>query len=189
MAAAAATNLRDRVAFNFNEPQTITLEGEGVEQAARDGSSEFRYKLEGNRIMWIAPEAHVQILRAIADDPTAQAFTITRRKSGKGAATWEVVQHSDEPATWTPPDRQPAPPARTTSQAKPGALPPQMQQPAPTAANGPMSDTLYTSLCAAIRTAAAAEKFAAEIGRPLAFETSDIRALAATLYIHATGGK
>jgi hypothetical protein len=55
-------------------------------------------------------------------------------------------------------------------------------------ANGPMSTTLYTSLCAAIRTAAAAEEFATSIGRRVAFETADIRAMAATLYIRATEG-
>jgi hypothetical protein len=194
MAAAATRQLRERVTFDFNAPIEVTLDGAGIEQEGRDGP-EFRYFLEGDRIMWVPPEAHIQILRAIADDPQAQAFTITRHKSGRGAASWEVVQHSDEPANWTPPDRDPAPP-RTTSQAKPGALPPQMQQPAPrqqqpapTAANGPMSDTLYTCMCAAIRTAQAAEKFAQEIGRPVALDSADIRAMAATLYIHATGGR
>ena len=47
---------------------------------------------------------------------------------------------------------------------------------------------MYTALCAAIRCAHAAEQFAQHIGRPLALESGDIRAMAATLFIHATGG-
>jgi hypothetical protein len=46
---------------------------------------------------------------------------------------------------------------------------------------------MYTALCAAIRTAAAAEDFARQIGRAVAFETADVRAIAATLFIHAEG--
>lgn len=52
----------------------------------------------------------------------------------------------------------------------------------------PYSASLYSALCAAIKVAQAAEQFGQQIGRSVAFETSDIRAMAATLFIHATGG-
>jgi hypothetical protein len=180
MATAAATNLRERIPFNFNLPYELTLESSGTEQEGRNGS-EFRYFLEGRQIMWIPPEAHALIMRATGGEPIGETFSITRRKTGRGAAEWEVVHHDD-----SPPDPEPAPPAQR--QQAPAPQPTARPAAQPAAANGPMSDTLYTSLCAAIRTAAAAEAFAQSIGRPVAFETSDIRAMAATLYIHTTGG-
>jgi len=83
---------------------------------------------------------------------------------------------------------------------QPAQTRPEASQPAPAhktepassnAANQPYSTALYTCLCAAIRTAAEAERFAQSIGRPLAFETGDVRALAATLYIEMSkqGGR
>jgi hypothetical protein len=178
------SNLREKIAFTFNLPYEVTLEGQGVEQEGRNGP-EYRYFLSGRRIMWVPPEAHALIQRATGGEPTGESFEITRHKTGKDSATWEVV-HLDDSA----PEVAYAPPPAPAEQRKASPLaPPASPPPAPAeAANGPMSSTLYTALCAAIRTAAAAEKFAQSIGRQVAFETADIRAMAATLYIGATEG-
>jgi hypothetical protein len=176
MATADSRQLREPVRFDPNVPQTVTIESTGTAQPGRDGP-EFRYMLEGGKIMWVAEEAHKQIERAKRTDPQGDTFTITKRKSGRAAATWEVVQHADEP--------QPAPAPRPAPAA---ALAPPRQAQLP-AQGEPYSTTLYTCLCAAMRDAQAAEAFAAQIGRPVAFETADVRAMAATLFIHATGGR
>ena len=182
MAASAAAAVRDRVAFDANTTQTVTIESTGTAQASRDGTPEFRYRLAENKIMWVPPEVHEQIVRALQTEAEAGTFSITKRKRGNQAATWEVVQHADEPKQQAEPPRcapRPAPAA---------ALAPPRQAQLP-AQGEPYSTTLYTCLCAAMRDAQAAEAFATQIGRPCAFETGDIRAMAATLFIHATGGR
>lgn len=70
----------------------------------------------------------------------------------------------------------------------------QRPPPAQASANGMTPDmvgstTYYTCLCAALRAAQAAEKFAAEIQRPFTLDSADIRAIATTLYIQAVGGR
>lgn len=189
MAAAAAantSNLRERIPFTFNLPYEVTLESSGIEQEGRNGL-EFRYFAEGRQIMWIPPEAHALIMRATGGEPIGETFTITRKKTGRDSATWEVAHHDEGPPL-TPPEVAYAPPPTPRQQKGASPLAPPASPPAPDVANGPMSSTLYTALCAAIRTAAAAEKFAAAIGRQVAFDTADIRAMAATLYINATAG-
>jgi len=166
---AAAQQLRERIGFTGNTPMEIQLEGDGnpAEQEARDGSTEYRYFLAGRRIMWVPAEVHQAIQRAQAG-ANAQ-FALTKHKAPK---PWTVIHLDDEPAA-----PQPAPsPAKPQSQPR-------------TVASEPEPTTMYTALCAAIRIASEAEKYAQQIGRPLAFETGDIRAMAASMYIHATGGR
>jgi hypothetical protein len=195
MSAAASSsnssNLREKIAFSFNLTYKVTCETQGTEQEGRSGP-EFRYFLEDRKIMWVPPEAHEQIQRATGGEPTGESFEITRRKTGRDSAAWEVVHVADELPDFAPPEAlQPRAPARRQATPAPAARPAAQAPaaaPATPPANGPMSATLYTALCAAIRTAAAAEEFARQIGRAVAFEASDIRAMAATLYIQATAG-
>lgn len=199
MATAAAAPLRERITFRIGERQTVTLDGPGIAQQGRDGSTEYRYMLQEHRIMWVPEDVHRAIIGHGLTFPAT--FEITKRK----AAPWEVVHLVDEPPAYA--YRQ-APgcgsvnagsPARP-AQPKPAATPaaPRASGPVATAqeqlpaARGtmpgeqPYSASMYTALCAAIRTASAAEKFSQEIGHPVAFDTSDIRTIAATLFIHAT---
>jgi hypothetical protein len=135
--------------------------------------------LQGHRIMWVPDQVHRDIERAVAGQLSA-TLEITKAKAGP----WLVVHIVDEP--------QPAPAARPAPRGVParaaGPLATQQEQLAHMPGEQPYSASMYTALCAAIRTAAAAEVFAREIGRAVAFETGDIRAIAATLFIHATGG-
>jgi len=165
MSTANQQPLRERIEFTWNIPHHVVLEGNGTAQAGRDGP-EWRYFLGGHRIMWIPQEAHAQIERLQAS--AGSELIITKHKTGRNAATWTVAEAGDA-----------APPPEETRTAKArNAKAPET--------NEAGNQALYTCLCAAIRTAAAAEKFAASIGRPLAFETPDLRALATTLYIEAT---
>ena len=205
---AAPQQLRDRIQFEWNEAQTVVLEDSGVPQEGRNGP-EFRYFLADHCIMWVPPEVHHQIQRHTQTYPFE--CIITRHKTGHNQATWTVERLEDEPPEAQQQQQQTAPPpppkpaARTTRTRKPATAarpeptpePPAQQQQQPAARPSPTpvmprtqdySNAMYTALCAAIRTAAEAEKFAQSIGRPLAFETADIRALAATLYIQHNGG-
>jgi len=190
-AAAATNNLRERISFRQDVPQEVTLEGNGTPtpQDGRDGITEFRYFLQGRKIMWVSAEAHARIAQAQAGADAT--FSLTKHKAPK---QWSVIHLEDEPAGWTAPDQQPAPPP-----ARPQAAPPprprqeasagQPQQ-AAMPAETPYSTHMYTALCAALRVAAAAEDFARQqLNRAVAFDTADVRAIAATLFIHATGGR
>jgi len=192
----AAQPLRDRISFGTNQPTEIQLErgGSPSESTARDGSSEYRYFLAHHQIMWVPEDVHQAIQRDQAG-PDGQ-FAVTKHRAPK---PWTVI-HLDatEPAAgWTAPDQQPAPPAPPARPAPaPVAAPRPRQEPTPAQpqqqslpAEQPFSTSMYSSLCAAIKTAQAAEEYGQHIGRPVAFDTSDIRAIAATLFIHATGGR
>lgn len=206
MAAAATNGPREKVTFTYNVPQYVILDGPGTEQASSDGAPEYRYFLRDRKIMWVPPDAHAAIVRAVGDSGQFHGaeFQITRCKRGRSAATWTVEQIAEEPPaaqelanTSTAPQSRPAPAGdyERTAQGWTYREPP---RPAPTPAPAapqqqqqqqqPANDAMYTALCAAIRTAAAAEQFAAQIGRPIAFDTADVRAIASTLYIRATGG-
>ncbi len=178
--AAAAQQLRDRITFDMNQPIEITLDRDGnpTESTARDGSPEYRYFLNGHRIMWVPEAVHEAIQRANGGDMAS--FAITKHRSPK---PWTVI-HLDAQEPGYGYSNEAAPPQAPPIPQQPAARP----TPTPAPQDAADSSPMYTALCAAIRTAAAAEKFAASIGRPLAFETSDVRAIAATLYIHSTGG-
>jgi hypothetical protein len=179
MATAAAPQLRQRISFRNNQTQTVTLEAPGVEQNGINGP-EYRYRVEGNAIMWVPPEVHQAIEQARAGWPAE--FEITKTPKG-----WLTVHIANEPPA-PQPAPQPAPTA--TREPRPGALTgnPQQQSTAHQPGEEPYTATMHSALCAAIRCAAAAEDYARSIGRALAFETGDVRAIAATLFIHATQG-
>jgi hypothetical protein len=128
-----------------------------------------------------------------AGDAPGSEFQITKAKRGRATAQWIVEQIAEEPPyaqqlahTATAPQSRPAPtPAPRTVRYVDGPATDPRQQQTPGELD---TSTMYGALCAAIRTAASAERYAAEIGRPLAFETGDIRAMAASIYIRTNGG-
>jgi hypothetical protein len=180
-ATAATPQLRQRITFRQNQTQTVTPEAAGVEQSGNNGI-EYRYKLEGNAIMWVPLEVHQAIEAAQAGWPAT--FEITKHAKG-----WLTVHIADEPAPAPVPIAAPRPRPNATERALAGIAAPPAQPNLPhTTAAEPYSASMYTALCAAIRTAAAAKEFARSIGRAIAFETGDVRAIAATLFIHASEG-
>jgi hypothetical protein len=185
--AATATTLRDRVTFRQNEKQSVTADGPGTAQQGNNGT-EYRYMLDGHRIMWVPEDVH-RAIEAAAQQTAGNggsgwpiALEITKRKD----APWEVVHLVDEPRPalgYGKPSPTSARPATAPPPAKPAPRPAP-----PTGDAQPYNAGMYTALCAAIRTAAAAEEFARSIGRAIAFETADVRAIAATLFIQGTKG-
>jgi hypothetical protein len=191
--AAAAQQLRDRIAFEPNVPVEVSLDRDGnpTETTARDGSREYRYFLGNHQIMWVPEPVHQAIQRADAGEHAQ--FAITKHRAPK---PWTVI-HLDAQEPAAPPPAAHRPAARQTTDDRAAAAIAtaeteraltEARQSATAPANLGIGIPMYTALCAAIRTAAAAETFAAQIGRPVAFETGDIRAMAATLFIHQTGG-
>ena len=175
--------LRDRVEFPWNTPILVTLQGAGFQQDGRNGT-EYRYFLGDHRIMWVPAEVHHQILRHCGSAPSGAELAITRHKTGRNTATWTVERVEEEPlASHIESAPEPPPPAPAPDNGYTAADQPAQTQPAKV----PYSESLYTALCAAVRVAQEAEKFAQSIGRPLAFGTDDIRALAATIYISRKG--
>jgi predicted glycosyl hydrolase (DUF1957 family) len=184
--------------FAFNVPTLVTLDSEGTEQPNGEGQPEFRYFLADHKIMWVPPEVHGAILDLRATE--GDTVVITRHRDGRDQA-WEVQPYTRESSAaaairntaTAPASRAPlaSQPRRSRNEPNTAAgLPAPAQQQLPGAPEEqPYSASLYTCMCAAIRVAAEAEKFAQSIGRPLAFETSDIRAMAASLFIHQQGGR
>lgn len=204
----AAAQPRQRVAFEVNLPVEIQLDGDGnpTEQPSRNGDQEYRYFLRHYSIMWVPPEVHDAIQRAQAG-PNA-CFALTKHRAPK---PWSVVHLEDEPATaatqptpisqprqqrYNPPQSEEAG-ALAAQRAMQPAPTPAAQQPAPLAPPAQLAPTekqpdtraYYTALCAAVQTAAAGEKYAQQIGRPVAFDSADIRAMATTLFLEQQGGR
>lgn len=197
MAASAAQPLRERIAFTKDRPIEITLDDDGrpTEATARDGSTEYRYFLAGHKIAYLPEQAHEAIQRARAGNDAT--FAITKHTT----QPWSVVHLEDEPTHVPTPVSQPrsaqphdAPHQERTAQGwmqrgqppTPAAphrpdlpTPAQMAPgPLPTHASG-----YYTALCGAIQTAAAAERYAEQIGKPIHFTSEDVRCIAAAIFI------
>jgi len=180
---------RQRITFRQGVTQTVEIVAEGVLQPGMAGD-EFRYMASGHKIMWVPPEVHAAIEASNAELPAS--FEITKGKTG-----WLTVHLANEPPAPQPitsaprpaprPAPAPAPRSSATDRALAATTAPPAQTSTPGTIQEPYSASMYTALCAAIRTAAAAEDFARQIGRAVAFETADVRAIAATLFIHAEG--
>jgi hypothetical protein len=169
---------RQRISFTKDRPVDITLDetGKPTPSTNREGEPEFQYFLTEDRIMWVPPAVHDAIQRAQAGEHASFALTKHTTKP------WSVVHLEDEPPAAQTPTHT-AVVSRPRAAQTPTQSQPEMQS---DAMNG--SQALYACLCAAIRTAHAAEAFALKIGRPLVFQAADISAMGHTLYIQHNGG-
>jgi hypothetical protein len=87
---------RDKVTFPLNIPTQVILDSAGELQPTKNGDDEYRYFLRANRIMWVPPIVHDQILASGASE--GDALVIEKSKTGKAAATWIVGTTQDERA-------------------------------------------------------------------------------------------
>jgi hypothetical protein len=192
--------LRDRITFRQGVPVEVQLERDGAPtHCAGQLGPEVRYFLEGHRIMWVPLEVADKIGNAQAGE--GATYAITKHKAPQ---PWSVIHIEDEPVQW--PAQQPAPSqgngwptAEQQPAPRPAAAPRQQAAPRPrqqAPARQPQNDALpqptqmYAALCEAIRCACAAESYAdKDIGYTLAFTSADIRAIAATIFIQAGGGR
>jgi len=185
---------REKVTFSPNIPTQVILDGDGELQPSKNGDEEYRYFLEADRIMWVPPEVHAQILRHGARE--GDAITITRVKAaGKAASTWTVEHEAEEPAGAALRAAETAPASRTpTPQQRPPATPRLLDSSTPETDELPITPLhaqLFAAIAAAIDAARDAEAYAQAHGLVVRFTAEDVRALAITAYIQTarSGGR
>jgi hypothetical protein len=194
----------ERVRFEANQPETITLRfSEGRPVEGRYGP-QVMYSLIDGRVLYAEPE----LARAIEASGASQGdtITVTKRQNRKGrtvSTTWEVERHEPEPAeamdeapAWvdTPRSewrqvkdiaaegRSPMTPMRAIAIHEQRKAAAEARREAPERSK---RDQLWEALTSAIDAAAAATKYAQEKGLPVLFASEDIRAMALSLYISA----
>jgi len=175
-----AAPLREKVMFQTNIPQAVTLEFDPP-TAAREGrfGDQFMYFLGDGKIMWADPPLHEEIKRSGAKAGSELGICKRElRNAGRRHIQWEVNTIEEEPQQPPPAPRPPAaaPAARPTRSAPRETAPPPIR-----AGNERIAGNL---MAAALREAIEACDLASFDARP-----EDIRALAITIYINATGGK
>jgi hypothetical protein len=196
---------REKVQFAPNLPTIIELEGPGTLQQSANGAEEYRYFLQDERITWVPPAVHAQIVASGADHPGA-TFRVTKHQAkARAPITWEVERvstargngYSSAPAPQAPPvdhfERTPGQgwTARTAPQQQP-AQAQQRQQPQPAAQLAHDAPEFPTTpadrMAAALRDAIDLIRGAAHYEPSIAWTSSDVRAIAATLFIGVERG-
>jgi len=156
---------REKVSFSTNIPVLVQLEFDPPTEA-REGrfGDQYMYFLAGNRIMFIEPELHAEIVKAGCGAGSELAICKRElRNAGRKHIQWEVVTQQEEPTHEAPAPRS------SPRQASPAAAPPRVSG---------------NFMAAALTEAIEACNLASFDARP-----EDVRALAITIYIQAHGGK
>jgi hypothetical protein len=171
----ASAPQREKVTFSTNTPVLVQLEFDPPTQArAGRFGDQYMYVLAENRIMWVEPEVHQEIVRTGAQAGSELAICKRElRNAGRKHIQWEVVTQEEEPPQEPPPAPAPRPAA---SAAAPRSAP---------RTSRPVTELVSGNLMTA------ALKQAMEACQQAGFEarSEDVRALAITIYIAATGGK
>jgi hypothetical protein len=153
-------------------------------RAGRFGD-QYMYFLAENRIMWLDPEPHTEILRTGAHAGDQVAICKRELKNaGRKHIRWEVVLQQEEPAQPAQPHHELHSPAAAEAFTRAPAPPPRS---APRTSR-PVADLVAGNLMTAAL-AQAIEALEANQEKGYTFDASDARALAITIYIAATGGK
>ncbi|MCX7016449.1 MAG: hypothetical protein NTW86_28480 [Candidatus Sumerlaeota bacterium] len=200
--------MRTKVTFPPNVPQLVDLNDDPILSPGQYGD-QYQYILHGERIMWVDPPVHAQIvaLGAGRGDTIAITKCVTPSPTGGRAKTaWTVERVEEQPAAPAPPaaapTRSPALQPPQPAAAMAAALPddaerwpeiaaPSRRAPQPITAPAPATnpqpandaDALLSALTTAIDVAALAQAHAARRGLPMHFDGADIRALASGLMI------
>ena len=189
--------LREKVTFETNLPQTLILEFDPPSEP-REGrfGPQFMYFMGGGRILWADPPLHAAIVKSGAG--AGEEIAVCKRESrpwpgAKKHTAWEVetaataarrapeaiaatAAPTPQPAAATPPAATPAAPHAAPTPAKRAPATPAVE------ISGRISGNLMT---AALQQALeACEQSGFSDARP-----DDVRALAITIYITATGGR
>lgn len=194
---------REKVIFQINSPVAITLERDRPSWPV-DGNwgPQFMYSLEGDRVAFLEPEVHEQLLAANAQQ--GDTFTITKTKDGR-KNVWVVMRgdvaaqaaraiSAPAPAQAQPtplpmrraPASTPAINARIEAAEKENAATRAAREasPAPQRISG---NVMQAALVCAIEATHAAAAHAESIGASYRPSSEDVRALAITIYIEVTG--
>ncbi len=161
-------------------PLRLTLKQKSpIEKPDRTGMR-YLYLLTGGDGIYLPPLAHAEI-QSLRPEP-GEAFLLGS-KVGQGNALeyfTERCQPNAEPA----PERKPPLSARGAV-----SIPIDPTISIPPDLTTPESVRLFTQLVATIRAVKAAEVFAESIGRPVRFESADIRAMANSAFINEQQGR
>jgi hypothetical protein len=174
-ASSGAFGQREKIIFG-ESAQIVKLETEPAQATQSEGNwgPQFTYRLAGNKITWLDPDPHQKMLELGAH--AGDELAIAKRKRGR-RYVWEVLPVQEEPtpraATPLPSDR-PAPQFSTISAPRETAPPPIR------AGERIAGNLMAAALKQAIEACDLAEFHATH---------DDVRALAITIYIHATEGK
>jgi hypothetical protein len=208
---------REKVEFPANIPTVVELDGIGTLQASKSGDDEYRYFLRSNRIMWVPPAVHEQLESAAANSGDVFEIC-KRQAKARAPITWTVRPaetpvaghgYSNQADThhdvripgqgWTTregprPQLTPQRAATAAAAYPPPILPAQRPQPAapqrgPLAANTPeLPLTAADRMAAALRDAIDLIRGAASYEPSIAWTSSDVRAIAATIFIEQSKG-
>jgi hypothetical protein len=191
---------RQKVEYSPNLPTIIELDGPGTAQASQNGAQEWRYFLQGERITWVPETVHQAIVATGADHPGA-TFRITKHQAkARAPITWEVervdgarehLHHGYSNQASPPPP--PVTYERTPQQGWIGReAPPPQRQPQPAAKLASEAPELPIGpadrMAAALRDAIDLVRGAREYEPSLTWDASDVRALAATIFIETSKG-
>jgi hypothetical protein len=169
---------RTKVQFETNVPALITLERFPPQQPI-DGKwgEQYMYSLAGQRVAFVEPEVHEQLIAL--DAQPGQNFTVTKVREGR-SNKW-IVEAGDHASNLLA--KVPAPAAAPAPPAPRPALEPPRSSPPPAVSTAIMQ----AALCSAIEATHAAAHFAESIGASYRASSEDVRALAITIYIEVTG--
>jgi hypothetical protein len=81
----------------MNEQIQVVLASPGIEQPNSQGESEWRYFLEGERVMWVPTHIHQAIHAATNGEPIGKAFVIQRYKPGTAPFVWQIKAGATAP--------------------------------------------------------------------------------------------
>jgi hypothetical protein len=170
---------REKVTLRVNQPELITLDRDSSSPAPRNGNQPQQYMRildSDTRILFADAELENEIVRSGAR--SGDVVQIIKRSNG-----WEVgimpnthVRQAPQPQTYS---------SYAASNPPQQLAPPAAQQPAEIKGHRTME--LVVALENAIDAAIAAERYAASKGHPIAFETSDIRAMANSIICREGG--
>jgi hypothetical protein len=202
-----AAPLRQKIAFATNLPTIVRLDSDGELSPGRFGD-QYRYFLDGGKIMWVEPQVHDLIQRcgAVEGDDVCICKREVRNGNRK-SMQWEVAKVMEEPAEGNPrPAQMPPPPrnareeeadaeARAAGAARRIVDPPATRQnatPAPAeGSTAPQPLSLAQALMLALDAADAADRYAqAKLEwEHFSLDEDSIVKLAITAYIQSAGGK
>jgi hypothetical protein len=193
-----APQQREKISFEPNAPQTLTIEWTPEARPGRYGQ-QFMYKFKGDKIWFADEEVHLLIEQALGRQPVAgdtltiMKATVRNPQTNRQQIEWQISQErgilgtppatktqsaAPPPSVWHPNQQQ----QRQQPQQRQAATPIGTQDDSPAIKRDPTSQ-LAAALFCAFDALSMLSSYASEHGYPLNFNTGDVRALASTMII------
>lgn len=162
---------REKISFRVGTPRMITLEHDPPSES-KDGNwgPQFQYKLAGNQIAWLDPDAHEQLVGMGAR--AGGSYVVTKGRNN----AWTVKAAGLERARTVTPAPRP----------QPVSTPP--VEPVPVPKTHVSGNLMAASLRSAIDAVKDGNAYAAAIGLDMQVDATDLAKLAITIYIQNSKG-